>query len=59
MARNSITHGLFAQQAVLPDEAPQELEELGKAIRAALNPEGAQEQLLVEFVGTAGSARDH
>ena len=50
VAQNAVTHGLFSRQALLPDEAPQELEDLGEAVRAALNPEGAQEEVLVELM---------
>ena len=50
VARNATTHGLFSRQALLPDEAPQALEDLGEAVRAALNPEGAQEEVLVELM---------
>src|SRR5207245_7520774 len=50
VAQNAVTHGLFSRQALLPDEAPQALEDLGEAVRAALNPEGAQEEVLVELM---------
>jgi hypothetical protein len=50
VAQNAITHGLFSRQALLPDEDPQALEGLVEAIRTALNPEGPQEQLLVELM---------
>jgi hypothetical protein len=50
VAKNAVTHGLFSRQALLPDEAPQELEDLGEAVRAALKPEGAQEELLVDLM---------
>src|SRR5262245_21371125 len=50
VAQNAITHGLFARQALLPGEAPKALEDLGEAVRAAFNPEGAQEELLIELM---------
>ena len=50
VAQNALRHGLLSQQVLLPDEDPQALEALAEAVRAAWNPEGAQEQLLVELM---------
>src|SRR5262245_21318685 len=50
VAQNARTHGLFTRQLLLPDEDPQELEDLRESIRADLNPEGTQEECLVELM---------
>jgi hypothetical protein len=50
VALNARTHGLFARQALLPDEDPQELEDLRESVRADVNPEGTQEECLVELM---------
>jgi len=50
VAQNARTHGLFARQSLLPDEDPQELEDLRESVRADLNPEGTQEECLVELM---------
>src|SRR5262249_61160175 len=50
VAQNAITHGLLSREARIADEAPEALEDLSEAVRAAWNPEGAQEQLLVELM---------
>jgi hypothetical protein len=53
VSTNALVHGLFARQALLPYEAPHEFEELGEALRAALNPQGVHEQILVESMISA------
>jgi len=50
VAQNAMAHRLFSRQSLLPDEAPQELEDLRESVRAALNPEGTQEECLVELM---------
>ena len=50
VAQNAVTHGLFSRQSLLPDEDPQELENLRESLRAAHNPEGMQEELMVELM---------
>src|SRR5262249_7064200 len=50
VAQNAITHGLLSEQALLPDEDPEALEALAEAVRAAWKPEGAQEDLLVDWM---------
>ena len=50
VAQNAVVHGLLSRETLLPDEDPQMLERLAEAMRAALNPEGPQEQLLVEMM---------
>jgi len=50
VAQNAITHGLLSEKALLPDEDPQALEALAEAMRAAWKPEGAQEDLLVDWM---------
>src|SRR5215813_3254571 len=50
VAQNAITHGLLSEKALLPDEDPEALEALAEAMRAAWKPEGAQEDLLVDWM---------
>jgi len=50
VAQNAITHGLLSEKALLPDEDPEALEALAEAVRAAWKPEGAQEDLLVDWM---------
>jgi len=50
VAQNALTHGLLSRETLLPDEDPQALQTLAEAVRAELNPEGAQEQLLVDML---------
>jgi hypothetical protein len=50
VAQNAFVHGLLSRETLLPDEDPQTLETLAEAMRAELNPEGPQEQLLVEMM---------
>src|SRR5262249_61696879 len=50
VAQNAMAHGLFSRRSLLPDEAPQELEDLRGSLRADLSPEGPQEEVLVELM---------
>jgi hypothetical protein len=50
VAQNALTHGLLSREILLPDEDPQVLQTLAEAVRAELNPEGAQEHLLVDMM---------
>jgi len=50
VARNATIHGLLSEMVLLPDEDPQALEALAEAVRDAWKPEGAQEDLLVEWM---------
>jgi len=50
VAQNAMAHRLFSRQSLLPDEAPQELEDLRESLRADLSPEGPQEEVLVELM---------
>jgi hypothetical protein len=47
VAQNALTHGLLAQDTLLPDEDPEGLQMLAETLRAERNPEGAQEHFLV------------
>jgi hypothetical protein len=50
VAQNAVVHGLLSQQTLLPDEDPEALETLAETMRAELNPEGPQEEFLVEMM---------
>src|SRR5436190_22783333 len=45
--KNAITHGLYAADTVLPDENPQEFDELERAFFDEYCPEGISEKLAV------------
>jgi hypothetical protein len=47
---NSIKHGLLCKDVLLPQEEPDELEELYQPLRAQLQPEGALEELMFERI---------
>lgn len=50
VAQNPLTHGLLAQDTLLPDEDPQALQTLTDTLRAEWNPEGAHEHFLVDLM---------
>jgi hypothetical protein len=52
-SRNAIRHGLLANELVLGDEDPADLERLAAGIRSALAPEGQLESLLADQVVSA------
>jgi hypothetical protein len=41
VAQNAITHGLLAQDTLLPDEDEQAYQTFAETVRAEWNPEGA------------------
>src|SRR5687767_6483938 len=50
---NAMTHGLLAQQAVLPDEDAAAFAEFASRLRANLQPVGELEELHVELMAAA------
>ena len=48
VAQNAITHGLLAQDTLLPDEDEQAYQTFAETVRAEWNPEGAHEHFLVD-----------
>src|SRR5215468_6476875 len=53
VALNAMKHGLLSRQVRLPDEDEAALVELGKRLRAHLQPVGELEVLLVDRIVTA------
>ena len=47
---NAVKHGLLSQEVLLPGESEAALNELGKCLRAELQPVGELENLLVEQI---------
>jgi hypothetical protein len=50
VAQNAVTHGLLARDTLLPDEDPRERQALADTLRAAHDPQGAQEHLQVDLM---------
>lgn len=50
VAQNAITHGLLSRETLLPDEDPEALESVVKAVRAAWDPQGPQEHFQVDLM---------
>ncbi len=51
--RNALKHGLLSTQTVLPNEDQEAFEQLGRSIRACLQPVGEVENLLVDRIITS------
>ena len=49
---NAVRHGLLSQEILLPDEAPQVLDDLLDGLRAEFEPVGYMENLLVDRIAT-------
>ncbi len=52
IARNALKHGLTSERAVLPNEDPQECEQLSEGVHHLYKPEGSMEQFMTDRVAS-------